>query len=209
MSSSFLSAAAIRATDAADSVSTSTTDDDTLAALKPFFSECRVRSAVFKATGRGMACIEAADEGTTLLAVPLDCCWTADAARDLPELAALGTEVLDAIAPENLIALHLLIVLAQPTAPPAISAVGVRCRWAHAQLLSATPIEVLWDWSDEELKDLLQGSKWALAPGWARNDVLADLDEWKHYLPLAELFVKVGITEQKMLWAHKVSDRVE
>ena len=172
-------------------------------ALQPFLDVLRVTSADFTSTGCGMACTERVDEGDVLLAISLENCWTADAAQAHPALAALGTEVLSAITPQNLIALHILLVRAG-CAPDAGAPAPERCRYEHLKLLAKTPIEALWDWSEQELQQCLAGSKWALAPMWARQDTLADLEEWRHYAPLAELFEANGIDAAHFLWAHKV-----
>ena len=204
MSDSFLTAASSRAADGLDltglSLSSSSAAD---AALIPFYTYCRVRSEYFEGSGNGMACAQDVASGEILLSVPLDYCWTAAAARANPALAALGDGPLDAISPENLIALHLLIIKASPE-PPATAAAADRCRWHHVKLIASTPIETLWDWSDAELKQNFQGSKWALAPSWSKADTLADLEEWSQYPPLLELFKAYEIHKLSYLWAHKV-----
>ena len=63
--------------------------------------------------GKALITTKAIQPSEVLLSVPLAHCWTVAAAKACGPLAALGAEPLDAIAPESLLALHMLIVKAE------------------------------------------------------------------------------------------------
>ena len=156
------------------------------------FDRCAVRPA-----GSAMVTNKAVGINEPLLAVPLKNCWTVAAAKACAPLAALGDGPLESIAPESLLAFHMLIVKAQRERDAEPTP-----RSNHIELLSATPVETLWDWSASEL-GLLQGSKWALAPAWSKQSAVDELDEYSHYPPLKAMLDAHGIDEATFLWARQ------
>lgn len=163
--------------------------------LKPYFDVCRVSPAFFEGFGRGMGCVEAVAQGEELLRISLSRCWTAEAAKACPELAALGEELLEAISDASLIAFHILVVRSQ------VMAATDECRREHVSLLESADFETLLDWNSEDLQ-MLAGSKWMMVAQACRQDIVDEFAELEDIL--GEFLQSHQITADSFLWAHRL-----
>ena len=161
--------------------------------LAASYEQCAVRPA-----GTALCTTKDVGAGEVLLSLPLQFCWTLEAAKACAPLAALGTEPLDAIAPESLLALHMLIVKAER----ARGAIEPSPRTHHIELLTTNPVETLWDWSAADVAQL-RGSKWALAVEWSKEAAREELAEYASYPPLKALLEAHAIDEAAFLWARQ------
>jgi len=130
-----------------------------------------------------------------VLRIAVERCWTAEAARSCPELAALGEDLLEAISDASLIALHILVVRAQgPQTPDP-------WRREHVALLRSATFETMLDWSEDDLF-MLSGSKWAQMAPQCLQDMKEEFAELHEVL--GEFLAMHGIEEAGFLWAHKL-----
>ncbi|KAG8470428.1 hypothetical protein KFE25_008849 [Diacronema lutheri] len=139
--------------------------DDGVAAVEPFD---------FPETGRGQRTVRAIRAGETVLAVPLDECWTVSAARaalgqaHAPVLAALDRLPAPRVLKTPLLALHLLIERARGAGSP---------HHAHIQVLPRefdSPLH----WTDDELAALhASPSGWRAFAERARDEAARDYGE--------------------------------
>jgi len=141
-----------------------------------------------------MRCTEDVREGEEFMAIAVSKCWTASAARECPELAALGEDVLECVSEYSLIALHMLVVRSQSSAAEDF-------RGRHIALLTSAEFETLLDWEEAELQ-MLAGSKWAMVPPACKQDIEQEFEELEDVL--GEFFSAHAIDSASFLWAHRV-----
>jgi len=143
-----------------------------------------------------MGCLQAVKLGEQLLVLPLEECWTHEAACACPELQSAIKKLPERLRESCgcLISLHLLVERSKGEhATPH--------RRAHIELLPKE-VDMLLMWGESELEELA-GSKWQMIAKVCKQDILDEFGELTEALGAEEL-AQLGVNEESYLWAHSV-----